>query len=92
MLSELTRHIAVQGTNEKTEKKQHARLPAQVPASSVSRTPSGNADTSGRTQCQAMKTGNIEQTTARARQQHKEYPRTLAAPSGALKKKVANRK
>ena len=41
-LSELTRHLVVQRTNEKTKKKQHARLPAQVPASSVSRSPGGN--------------------------------------------------
>ena len=41
-LSELTKHLVVQRTNEKTKKKQHARLPAQVPASSVSRSPGGN--------------------------------------------------
>ena len=41
-LSELTRHIVLQKTNEKTKKKQHARFPEQVPASSVSRSPGGN--------------------------------------------------
>ena len=32
----------VQKNNEKTKKKHHARLPAQVPASSVSKSPDGN--------------------------------------------------
>ena len=32
----------------------------------------GNADRSGRTQCQAKKTGNIKQTTAWAKQEHEE--------------------
>ena len=32
----------VQKNNGKTKKKQHARLPAQVPASSVSKSPGGN--------------------------------------------------
>ena len=41
-LSELTRHTVVQKNNEKTKKKQHARLPAQMPASGVSRSPGGN--------------------------------------------------
>ena len=67
-LSELTRHIVAQKNNEKTKKKQHARLPAQMPVSGVSRSPGG----SGRTQCQAKKTGNIKQTVARARQEHEE--------------------
>ena len=62
MLPELTRHIMVQKNNGKTKKKQHARLPAKVPASSVSKSPGGNTDRSGRTQCQAKKTGNIKQT------------------------------
>ena len=48
MLSELTRHIVVQKNNGKTKKKQHARLPAQKPASNVSKSPGGNTDRSGR--------------------------------------------
>ena len=43
-----------------------------MPASSVSKSASGNTDRSGRTQCQAKKTGNIKQTTAWARQEHEE--------------------
>ena len=35
-------HRGSKNKNEKTKKKQHARLPAQVPASSVSKNPGGN--------------------------------------------------
>ena len=44
-------------------KEDNARLLAQMPASRVSRNPVATTDRSGRTQCQAEKTGIVEQVT-----------------------------
>ena len=54
------------GTNGKAKKKHHARLPAPVPAFSVSRSPSGNNRQDRKDEVSAKKTGNIQKTTARA--------------------------
>ena len=53
-------------TNGKTKKKHHARLPAQVPASSVSRSPGGNNRQERLNAVSGREAGNIEQTTAKA--------------------------
>ena len=55
--------------NEKTEKKNTLRK-CQPPA--CQKVQVATTDRSGRTQCQAKKTGNIKQTVARARQEHEE--------------------
>ena len=60
------RHFAVQKKKGR-RRKYHARLSAQVPTSSVSKgCLVATKDRSGRAQCQAKKTGNIEKTIAKA--------------------------
>ena len=52
--------------NRKSRRKRrgkHARLPARMPASHVPKNPVATKDRSGRTQCQAEKTGIVEQVT-----------------------------
>ena len=72
MLSQLTKHIVLQKNNGKTKKKQHARLPAQVPASSVSKSPRWQHRQDGKDAVSGQKTGNIKQTTAWAKQEREE--------------------
>ena len=63
-LSDLTRHIVIQKEqSSRRRKKQHARLLAQVPASSVSRSPGGN-NRQERKDAVSGREGNIEKTTA----------------------------
>ena len=51
-------------TNGRTNRKHHARLPAQCQPPACQRVPVATIDRSRRTQCQTKKTGNIEKTTA----------------------------
>ena len=59
------------GTNGKTKKKHHARLPAQVPAFSVSRSPSGNNRHDRKDKVSAKKTGNIPEDYREGKRKHK---------------------
>ena len=80
-------HVTMCRTNEEKEKEDHARLPAQMPASRVSRNPGGNNRQERKDAMSGQKDGNHRADNAWVRQQDRTKRRSLAFVSFFFRRK-----
>ena len=66
-----TAHLSSTRTNVETKKKHHARLPAQVPASSVSKNPGGNSTLERKDAVSGQEDGKHREDTREGNRRHK---------------------